>query len=282
MMISGQAKLAGVMGWPVEHSQSPRLHGYWLSHHNINGAYIPLAVHPDHFETALQALPKLGFCGVNITVPHKESALTLIDDLDNTAQKIGAVNTISISDNGKITGYNTDAFGFTENLRQGCPSYNPENGPAVVLGAGGAARAVVYGLVEAGVTEIRLVNRTTGKAEQLAAAIPGPVRVFGFQDLQRALDEANLLVNTTSLGMQGSPPLDIDLAGLPGDALVNDIVYAPLNTTLLKQAQARGNPVVDGLGMLLHQARAGFEKWFGVMPAVTPELRAYIIKGMNG
>jgi len=289
-MISGKARLAGVMGWPIQHSQSPRLHGYWLDRYEIDGAYVPLSVHPENFETAFRALPTLGFAGVNITVPHKELALKLVERVDPTAQRIGAVNTVVITDDGDLMGYNTDAIGFIENLRQGYPTFKPDVGPAVVLGAGGAARAVICGLLDAGVVDLKLVNRTRERAETLAESLagfqagplPSAITVFDFSEIDEALDGAHLLVNTTSLGMDGKPPLDICLDALPKAALVNDIVYAPLQTDLLKSARERGNPTVDGLGMLLHQACAGFEKWFGVLPDVTDELRHHILKGMDG
>jgi len=280
-MISGKAKLAGVMGWPVQHSQSPRLHEYWLNQYGIDGAYVPLPVRPENFEAAFRALPLLGFSGVNITVPHKQTALELVDALDPMARQIGAVNTVVVSDDGRLTGYNTDGFGFLENLSHGCPGFDPGAGPAVVLGAGGAARAVVCSLIAVGVPDLRLVNRTRDRADELAGSVQGPVSVYDLSNSDDALDGANLLVNTTSLGMEGNPPLVIDLDALPAQALVNDIVYAPLRTELLKVAEARGNPVVDGLGMLLYQARAGFEKWFGVLPDVTDDLRAHVLKGMG-
>jgi len=280
-MISGKAKLAGVMGWPVQHSQSPRLHGYWLQQYNIDGAYIPLSVKPENFEDAFRALPKLGFSGINITVPHKQTALQLVDAVDPVARKIGAVNTVAVSEDGCLTGYNTDGFGFLENLRRGCPGHDPRAGIAVVLGAGGAARAIVCSLIDAGVSDLRLVNRTRARATTLAGSVAGPVSVYEFSEIDQALDGATLLVNTTALGMQGNPPLDISLDALPVQALVNDIVYTPLQTGLLKAAEARGNPVVDGLGMLLHQARAGFEMWFGVLPEVSGDLRAHVLKGMG-
>ncbi len=285
-MISGKAKLAGVMGWPVQHSQSPRLHGFWLDQHRIDGAYVPLAVRPEDFEAAFRALPKLGFVGVNITVPHKISALELVDVVDPAARQVGAVNTVTVSDDGCLTGYNTDGFGFIENLRQGGAGHNFGAGPAVVLGAGGAAQAIVCALIEAGVSDLRLVNRTRERAAALADALAGSINgsltVYEFSDSTAALEGASLVVNTTSLGMDGKPPLEINLDALPVTALVNDIVYAPLRTDLLIAAEARGNPVVDGLGMLLHQARAGFGKWFGVLPDVTSDLRAHVLKGMNG
>lgn len=281
MPITGNAILAGVMGWPINHSQSPRLHGYWIDLHKIDGTYIPLAVKPGEFEVAFQTLPKLGFKGVNITIPHKESALKLVHSIDPVAARIGAVNTVVFSDDGQAHGFNTDAFGFMENLMQGYPVFDPKTGPSVVLGAGGAARAAVCALIDAGAPEIRLINRTPKRAEDLAADIPGNITVHEFTNSQTALKDCNLLVNTTSLGMQGKPPLDIDLSALPDHALVNDIVYAPLQTDLLRRAKTRGNPVVDGLGMLLQQARSGFEKWFGLLPEVTEDLRSHVIQGMS-
>lgn len=277
MMVTGKARLAGVMGWPVAHSRSPRLHGYWLDRLDIDGAYVPLAVRPEDFETVLRALPRMGFAGANVTVPHKELALALVDHVDPLARRIGAVNTLVVRGDGSVEGRNTDAFGFIENLRHNAGGWKAESGPAVVLGAGGAARAVCAALVDAGAPEVLLVNRSLDRAETLAADIGGPIRVSGWDDLDRALTEAALLVNTTTLGMAGQPPLAIDLAGLPPSAVINDIVYAPLMTDLLVAGAARGNKVVDGLGMLLWQAVPGFEAWFGVRPEVTPGLRDFVL-----
>lgn len=277
MSISGKAKLAGVIGWPVGHSRSPRLHGYWLKHMGIDGAYVPLAVKPEDLEIVLQALPRMGFRGANLTVPHKERALALIDHVEPLAKRIGAVNTLVIRDDGSIEGRNTDAHGFIENLRHGAPHWRPEAEPAVVLGAGGAARAVCAALVDCGVPEIRLVNRSTARAEQLATDIGGRIEVVAWDDRNRVLAGAGLVVNTTTLGMTGQPPLEIDLAALPLHAVVNDIVYAPLMTDFLVVAAARGNKVVDGLGMLLWQAAPGFEAWFEARPEVTPALRAHVL-----
>jgi shikimate dehydrogenase len=282
MPISGGAKLAGVMGWPVAHSLSPRLHGYWLEHHGIDGAYVPLAVRPEHFADALRALPKLGFAGANVTVPHKETACALVDTLDGAARRIGAVNTIVVGRDGRIEGRNTDGFGFMENLRHGAPAWQASAAPAVVLGAGGAARAVCWALLDAGATALRLVNRTPARAQALAEDIGGPIAVIAWSERDRALEGAGLLVNTTTLGMRGAGTLAIDLAGLPPAAVVADIVYAPLETPLLKAAAARGHPAVDGLGMLLHQARPGFAAWFGPMPEVTDDLRAVMLAGLKG
>lgn len=277
MTLSGKARLAGVMGWPVGHSRSPRLHGYWLHHLGIDGAYVPLAVKPEDFEQVLRALPRMGFAGANVTVPHKEQALALVDVVEPLARRIGAVNTLVVRPDGSIEGRNTDAFGFIENLRHGAPHWRPEAGPAVVLGAGGAARAVCAALVDAGVPEIRLINRSPARAEQVAADIGGRFAVLGWEQRAAALECANLLVNTTTLGMTGQPPLELDLSALPRHAVVNDIVYAPLMTDLLVEAAARGNKVVDGLGMLLWQAVPGFQAWFGVKPEVTPALRDFVL-----
>ena len=280
MILSGRAKLAGVMGWPVGHSRSPRLHGYWLAHHGIDGAYVPLPVAPEDLEQALKALPVLGFAGVNLTIPHKEAAFALMDRLEPTARRVGAVNTIMVRDS-ELIGDNTDGFGFLENVKGVVSGWRPAAGPALVLGAGGTARAVVATLLDAGVPEIRVVNRTAARGEAIAAALGGPIRLYAWSDRARALESTMLLVNTTSLGMAGAPPLDLALDRLPPQAVVNDVVYTPLETELLAAARARGHPAVDGLGMLLHQARPGFAAWFGVKPEVTPQLRAFVLQGLQ-
>lgn len=276
MNIDGETRLAGVLGWPVAHSRSPRLHNYWLGHYGINGAYLPLPVRAEHFAEAVNGLLRLGFAGANVTVPHKEAAFALCSSADESASKAGAANTLVFAPDGKIHGSNTDGFGFIEALRADVPGFDVQSGPAVVLGAGGSARAVVQALIAAGAPEIRLVNRTADRAERLAAALGGPIRRFGWSEGARCLEGAALLVNTTMLGMKGQPPLAIDLAALPKGAAVNDIVYVPLETELLRAARARGHPAVDGLGMLLHQARAGFKAWFGRDPAVTEALRRHV------
>ncbi len=275
--LSGRSRVAGVMGWPVAHSRSPRLHGYWLGKYGIDGAYIPLPVRPEQFAAALRALPMLGFAGVNVTVPHKEAALSAVDRADPAARRVGAVNTIVAAADGTLDGRNSDGFGFMENLRAGVAGWSPKAGPAVILGAGGSARAVAVALSDAGAPEIRIVNRTAERAERLSADIGGPFRVYGWVERASALLDAALLVNTTTLGMTGHPPLELALDRLPVTAVVNDIVYSPLETALLAAAKARGNPVVDGVGMLLHQARPGFAAWFGVEPEVTPELRRFVL-----
>jgi len=268
------------MGWPVSHSRSPRLHGFWLERYGIDGAYIPLPVPPGHIDKALRALPALGLRGCNVTLPHKEAALRAMDHLDASARRIGAVNTILVHEDGTLEGRNTDAFGFMENLRDTVPGWQASAGPAVILGAGGAARAIAVGLLDAGVPEIRLVNRTRARAEEMASDLGGPIEVMGWEHRENALENAALLVNTTTLGMSGQAPLDLDLGSLPPEAMVTDIVYTPLLTPLLAAARQRGNKVVDGLGMLLHQARPGFEAWFGVASDVTPELRRFILESL--
>ncbi len=284
--LTGRAALAGVMGWPVGHSLSPRLHGFWLRQHRIDGAYVPLAVAPGRLEQALRALPAMGFRGVNLTIPHKEPALALVDRITPAAARIGAVNTVIVGQDG-LLGDNTDGYGFMQSLAAGAPGWQAAAGPAVLLGAGGAARAIAVALIDAGTPELRLVNRTLARAEALAAELADAARergaaltVLPWQD-RDALAGAMLLVNTTSLGMAGQPPLEVDLAALPAAALVTDIVYSPLETGLLAAARARGHAVVDGLGMLLHQARPGFRAWFGVDPEVTDALRATVLAGLD-
>ncbi len=277
MTITGAAKLAGVVGWPVSHSKSPALHGHWLARHGIDGAYVPLAVAPDRFDRAVGTLADLGFAGCNVTIPHKEAALALCDELAPVASNIGAVNTVVIDADGRLFGDNTDAFGFIENLKQGAPAWQASSGPAVVLGAGGAGRAIIAALLDDGVTEIRLLNRTFGRAQDLAGHFGPAVQPLDWLQRAECLSGAGLLVNTTSLGMTGQPPLDIALDDLPATAVVTDNVYAPLMTPLLNRARDRGNPVVDGLGMLLHQARPGFSAWFGVDPVVDDDLRRAVI-----
>jgi shikimate dehydrogenase len=268
--------LAGVMGWPISHSRSPKIHNYWLARYGLEGAYVPLAVEPGRLGAALRALPALNFSGCNLTIPHKEAALAIVDELDETAKRVGAVNCVVVEEDGALIGRNYDGFGFTASLRAAAPMWRADAGPAVVIGAGGAARAVVAGLLDAGATEIRVFNRTPQRAEKLAQDFGAPVAAYRWEKREAGLAGVGLLVNTTNQGMVGQPPLDLRLDALPAEALVSDIVYAPLETPLLAAARARGATVVDGLGMLIHQARPAFRDWFGIMPEATPELRAIV------
>jgi shikimate dehydrogenase len=272
-MNSGIPK-AGVIGWPVSHSLSPRLHGYWLKQYNIAGSYDALAVEPDNLQQALRDLPGKGFRGVNLTVPHKEKALSIMSRLNDAAQRIGAVNTVIVQKDGTLEGRNTDAYGFTQNLLSGGVSVKGKL--VLVLGAGGGARAVIVALQDMGAGEIRLANRTKEKADKLAKEFN--VKSLSWNDAPSSMKDTGLLVNTTSLGMKGQPSLEIALDTLPLEAAVNDIVYAPLMTDLLKQAQQRGHKTVDGLGMLLHQARPAFAAFFGKDPEVTTDLRRHILE----
>lgn len=266
-MLTGKAVLAGVAGWPVAHSRSPLLHGTWIARHGLDAAYVPLPIAPADFATAVRGLMAAGFRGMNVTIPHKEAAFAVCDEVLPRAHRAGAVNTLVFRD-GRIIGDCTDGFGFLASL----PDYEPTRGPAVILGAGGAARAIAAALLDAGCPHLTLVNRTPERAEALARALGGPVHVSATPPLEGAA----LLVNSTSLGMAGQPPLELDLSPLPDHAVVADIVYVPLETRLLAAARARGLTGVDGLGMLLHQARPGFETWFGVAPVVDEELRRIV------
>jgi len=268
---------AFVVGHPIAHSRSPLIHGHWLAEHGIDGSYERLDVAPAEFAAFLRGLPDSGFAGGNVTIPHKEAAFALADDLTERARRIGAVNTLVLGEGGRLLGDNTDAPGFCAHLDQSLGPDWPDRGEAVILGAGGAARAIVVGLAERGVARIRVANRTRARAEAVAALAPGVAEALDWADLPEAMAGAGLLVNTTSLGMKGQPPLELDLAPLPAGAAVADIVYAPLETALLANARARGLAAVDGLGMLLHQAVPGFTAWFGTRPAVTPALRAAIV-----
>ncbi len=269
-------RAAGLIGYPVFQSRSPRIHRYWIDRHDIAGDYILMPVKHEALETALRGLPALGLAGCNVTIPHKEAAARIVDRLDATAQRMGAINLIVVEPDGSLSGYNKDGYGFIQNLYDGKPDWQPSAGAAVVLGAGGGARSVVVSLQEQGVPEIRLLNRTRTRAEQLKAEFGGAITVLDWADRHAALAGAALLVNTTNQGMTGQPALDLDLALLPTDALVCDIVYNPLQPPLLDAAKARGNPTINGLGMLLHQARPAFAAWWGILPDVTPELRAAV------
>jgi shikimate dehydrogenase len=269
-------RLAGVMGWPVAHSRSPMIHNHWLARHGLAGVYAPLAIRPEGLHAALHALPALGFAGCNLTIPHKEAALGSLDIVDPLARRIGAVNCVIARPDGALEGRNTDGWGFIQSIRDADRGWRADAGPIVVLGAGGASRAILVALAEHGARDIRLVNRTLTRAQNLAAEFGAPISAIPWEARAEALAGAAMLVNTTSQGMAGEPPLDVDLAALPGGALVADIIYIPRETPLLAAARGRGHRTLNGLGMLLHQARPSFEAWFGILPDVTPELRALV------
>ncbi|SEQ86893.1 shikimate dehydrogenase [Thalassovita taeanensis] len=270
--------LAGVIGSPIAHSKSPQLHGYWLKTHGIAGHYIPMEVAPEDLETVLRTLPKMGFVGVNITVPHKVAVLDIADLVTDRATLIGAANTLIFRQDGKIHADNTDGYGFIENLKQNAPNWDPTAGPAAVMGAGGAARAVVASLLDVGVPEILLSNRTRIRAEVLQQDFGARVRVVDWVKVGNMLEEAVTVVNTTSLGMIGKPELRVPLDGLQKGALVTDLVYAPLQTRLLREAEEMGCVTVDGLGMLIYQAVPAFERWFGHRPDVDANTRAAVLR----
>jgi shikimate dehydrogenase len=270
-VLTGSTLLAGVAGWPVAHSRSPRLHGFWLQRHGIDGAYVPLPIRPEHFATAVHGLRAAGFRGMNVTQPHKLAAFAVCDVVDDTARRAGAVNTIVFAEDG-IRGSNTDGSGFIAHLR--ASGVDPAAGPALLLGAGGGARAVAAALLDQGV-RVTIANRGAASAAALAADLPG-LAVIDWAERNRAIADHSLLVNATSLGMKGHPPLELDLDRAAPGLAVADIVYVPLQTPLLAAARARGLRAVDGLGMLLHQAVVGFAAWFGVTPVVDDALRRFV------
>jgi shikimate dehydrogenase len=274
--------LAGVMGWPVMHSRSPMLHNYWLRQHGLAGTYVPLAIEPEGLAAALRALHPLGFAGCNLTIPHKQKAMAIVDEVDTVAKRIGAISCVVVRRDGSLAGSNNDCYGFIHNLKQERPGWRADAGPVVVLGAGGGSRAVCYGLAQEGAKELRLVNRTLARAQGIAAEFGGPIRVLPWEARHDALDGAAMVVNTTSNGMVGQPALDINLDRLPKSALAADIIYIPLETPFLAAARKRGNPTVNGLGMLLHQGRPAWKAWFGIEPAVTAELRAMVEETIRG
>jgi len=273
---------ACVIGWPVEHSRSPLIHRYWLKQYGLDGAYEKEAVKPEDLLAFLGGLFARGYAGANVTLPHKEAALRLATVADEAARTIGAANTLWLDEAGRLNASNTDAYGFMTNLNAVAPDWNEGRRPVMVLGAGGAGRAVLHGLLAEGASRILLANRTPGRAQELADAFGPAVTVVDWRERDRALLGCGLLVNATSLGMTGKEALDLDLALLPSDAAVADLVYSPLETRLLAAARGRDNRAVDGLGMLLHQAVPGFERWFGVRPAVTDELRAHVAASLGG
>jgi shikimate dehydrogenase len=266
--------LAGVIGSPIAHSRSPLLHGHWLKTYGLKGHYIPLDISADDLPAALRMLPKMGFVGVNVTIPHKERVLDLADLVTDRATLIGAANTLIFRKDGKIHADNTDGYGFIENLRTGAPGWNPQSGPAAVLGAGGASRAVVASLLDAGVPEVLLANRTRVRADRLASDFGQRLTVMDWVQAGSMIEESQLVVNTTSLGMVDKPELRVPLDGLRPGQTVTDLVYTPLKTHLLEESEKAGCTTVDGLGMLIHQATPGFERWFGKRPLVDAETRA--------
>jgi shikimate dehydrogenase len=275
--MANQFVMAGVMGWPVGHSRSPIIHNHWIKQYGLQGAYGLFPVRPDQIEVAVQGLRALGLAGCNVTIPHKVSAMKLMDVVDPLALRMGAINTIVVTAEGALHGFNHDGYGFLQSLRDAKPDWQANAGPATVLGAGGAARAVVLSLLDQGVPEIRLINRTRAKAQALADEFGSSVHVLDWSERHEALSGAALLVNTTNQGMQGQPELEIQLDQLPSTALVSDAVYTPLETSLLKAAGLRGNRTVNGLGMLLNQARPAFQAWFRVMPEITPALHQAVM-----
>ena len=280
-MNTGTILRAGVVGHPVKHSRSPIIHGYWLEQFGINGRYDRYDVKPEDFSHFVKTLSEQGLQGVNVTIPHKEAAFLALGEATDRARRLKAANTLWF-ENGKLWGDNTDSIGFLANLDQGHPGWDINAKSALILGAGGAARALIAGLQERNIEKITIVNRTRERAEELALMSGGQVAIAEWSKLSFQLESADLVVNTTSLGMSGQPDLDLSLDPLGKNALVTDIVYVPLETNLLKQARLRGNPVVDGLGMLLHQAVPGFEHWFGKRPVVTDALRHLVEDHITG
>ncbi|MSU90677.1 shikimate dehydrogenase [Rhodobacteraceae bacterium 2CG4] len=276
-MTDSAPPLAGVVGWPIAHSRSPVLHNHWLRRYGIDGYYIPIGLHQQNFEDGIRALPKLGFRGVNVTIPYKETILALADTVSDRASLIGAANTVTFREGGAIHADNTDGAGFLESVRAGAPDWSAKSGPVLVLGAGGAARAVVSALLNAGAPEVRIANRTRQKAEMLAEHFGGRMVQVDWERAADAADGARLIVNTTALGLTGKPPLNLSLDAAPDGASVVDIVYNPLETAFLARARARGLNAIDGLGMLLHQAAPGFESWFGVKPEIDDALRRAVL-----
>ncbi len=273
--------LAGVMGWPVTHSRSPLLHNYWFQQHKLAGTYVPLAIAPARLNPALRALHPLGFAGCNLTIPHKQEAMKCVDEVDTVSKKIGAISCVVVRPDGSLAGTNNDCYGFIQSIRHEQPGWRADSGPSVVVGAGGGARAVCYALVEAGAKAIRLVNRTFDRAKKIAEDFGGPIDALSWEQRHDALEDAAMVVNTTSQGMLGQSALELKLDRLPLRALVLDIIYIPLETPFLRAARERGNPTINGLGMLLHQGRPAWRAWFGIEPEVTPELRAVMEKSIR-
>ena len=265
--------MAGVMGWPVMHSRSPLMHNYWMTQQGINGTYVPLEIEPGKLASALRALHPLGFSGCNLTIPHKLEAMSIVDEVDEVAKRIGAISCVVVRADGSLFGTNNDWLGFIGNLKQAQPGWRADAGPAAVIGAGGGSRAVCYGLMQEGATEIRLVNRTFEKAQAIRDEFGGPIQVYSWAERHDILDGVAMAVNVTNQGMVGEPELDLELDNLSETALAADIIYTPLESPFLARASARGNPTVNGLGMLLHQGPPAWKMWFDVEPIVTVELR---------
>ncbi|MBT8415271.1 MAG: shikimate dehydrogenase [Boseongicola sp.] len=276
-MTNERIPLAGVIGSPIAHSKSPKLHGYWLNRYGLAGHYVPMEIAADDLEETLRALPKAGFVGLNVTIPHKERVLAIADLVTDRAALIGAANTLIFRKDGKIHADNTDGYGFVENLKQGAASWDPAAGPAAVIGAGGAARAVIAALIDSGVPEVRLSNRTKTRADALRQEFGTKIEVYDWVQAGNMLEGAATVVNTSSLGMVGKPEMRIPLDGLSSNTVVTDLVYTPLDTRLLSEARQMGCTTVDGLGMLLHQAAPGFERWFGVRPEVDKAARQAVL-----
>lgn len=277
-MSDSKIPLAGVIGHPISHSKSPHLHGYWLRKYGLRGHYVPIDIAPEKIRDLLPKLADLGFVGANVTIPYKEQVMEIADLITDRATLIGASNTLIFRKDGRIHADNTDGYGFIENIRQNIPDWNPKEGPAVVFGAGGAARAVIASLLDVGVPKILLTNRTRIRAEKLREDFGHRIQVVDWVQAGNVLEDADLVVNTTSLGMVGKPEMRVPLDGLKPGAVVNDLVYTPLRTRLLNEADERGCRVVDGVGMLLHQAVPGFERWFGKRPAVDDNARAAVLR----
>ena len=270
--------LAGVMGWPVSHSRSPIMHNHWIMENKLTGLYLPIAVKPSGLSSALSMLKPLGFAGCNITIPHKQTALEIVDASDEIARTIGAISCITVQKDGSLLGTNNDWYGFIENLKQETPKWRADAGPVLVIGSGGASRAICYGLIREGAKEIRIVNRTYSKACDLAKVFGKTVKPIPWNKRNEALKDVALVANTTSQGMTGTSPLDICLKRLPLSAIVTDTIYTPLNTPFLKSAKLRGNHIVNGLGMLFHQGVPAWKQWFNIEPVVSEKLRKKTLK----
>ncbi|NKB18993.1 MAG: shikimate dehydrogenase [Alphaproteobacteria bacterium] len=266
--------MAGVMGWPVMHSRSPLMHNYWMEQQGLNGTYVFLEIKPGELEPALRALHSLGFAGCNLTIPHKLDAMTIVEEVDDTAKKIGAISCVVVREDGSLFGTNNDWLGFLGNLKQQEPNWRADAGPCTVIGAGGGGRAVIYGLLQEGAKELRLVNRSQEKAQQIADEYGGPITVYPWEERHALLEGAETVVNVTNQGMVGEAALDINLDKLSPTALAADIIYTPLESPFLAAAAERRNKTVNGLGMLLFQGPSAWKRWFGVEPTVTDELRA--------